>query len=98
MRQLDPRVMKALVAIVGTIASAFLGAFSLFLSRVLEPLIAWFAFTSMKLLIKLTGSDTLRSLYGDLKKGYKESKDPYGGGYGGGNYPPGPPGGPPYGY
>lgn len=57
-----------------TLGTALLGALSLFLSRILEPLIAWLSFTGMKLTIKLTKSDTLRSLYGDLKKGYNESK------------------------
>lgn len=78
---MSDKLIKALTPLAGAIATAFLGAFTLFLSRVLEPMIAWFAFTSMKLLIKMTKSDTLRSLYADMRKGYKESKDPYG-------YPP----------
>lgn len=65
---------KALFAVGGVIGSTLLSALSLFLSRVLEPFIAWFSFSSMKLLIKWTKSDTLRSLYGDLKKGYDENK------------------------
>lgn len=79
---------KALVALAGAMATAFLGAFSMFLSKIFEPVIAWFTFTSMKLLIKLTKSDTLRSLYKDMKKGYEEQKNPYGG-----EPPMGPPGG-----
>lgn len=71
---MNASLQKALVSLGSVIGTALLGAFSLFLSRVLEPLIAWFSFTSMKLLIKWTKSPTLRSMYGDLKKGYDETK------------------------
>lgn len=65
---------NVLMKVLGTLGTALLGALGLFLSRVLEPLIAWVAFSSMKLTIKLTKSKTLRALYGELKTGYRESK------------------------
>lgn len=67
-------LQNVLMKILSTLGTALLGALGLFLSRVLEPLIAWVAFSSMKLTIKLTKSKTLRALYGELKTGYKESK------------------------
>jgi hypothetical protein len=69
-----PQLTAILLKLGGIILSSFLGAIGLFLSRVLEPMIAWFSFTTMKLLIKVTGSDTLRSLYGDMKKGYETNR------------------------
>jgi hypothetical protein len=72
--KLDPKLNSILWKVAQVIGSTLLLAFSGFLSKVLEPVIAWFTFTSMKLLIKLTKSETLRSLYGDMKKGYKQDK------------------------
>ena len=71
---MNPALYNALKKVAVTLGSALLGALSLFLSRILEPMIAWVSFTMMKLTIKLTGSKTLRSLYGDLKNGYNENK------------------------
>lgn len=72
--KMNKQTQDALLKLGGAVGTAFLGAISLFLSRILEPLIAWISFTSMKLTIKWTKSKTLRSLYGDLKKGYDEAK------------------------
>lgn len=71
---MNPALRDALKKIGAVVGSALLLALSGFLSRVLQPLIAWTTFTSLKLLIRLTKSKTLRSLYGDLKKGYDEEK------------------------
>lgn len=73
---------NVLMKVLSTLGTALLGALGLFLSRVLEPLIAWVAFSSMKLTIKLTKSKTLRALYGELRTGYKESKNQNMGVYG----------------
>lgn len=74
---MNKSLLVVLMKVLSVLGTAFLGALGMFLSRVLEPAIAWCSFTLMKLTIKLTKSDTLRSLYGDLKKGYKENKGEY---------------------
>ena len=67
--------MNPLLLRLGSVVfGAFLSAIGLFLSRILEPVIAWFTFTSIKFLIKVTGSDTLRSMYGQMKDGYEKNQ------------------------
>lgn len=71
---MNPQLRNVLIKVGTMVGSALLLAISGFLSKVLEPAVAWISFTSMKLLIKLTKSKGLRSLYAEMREGYYKEK------------------------
>lgn len=70
-------VNKALASIGAVIGTALLTAFGGLLGRLLEPLLKWTLFASMKLLIKILppgkAEDTIKALYKEFKYAYKET-------------------------
>lgn len=70
---MNPALLRALIRIGEVLGTALLGAFSLFLSKVLEPMISWMTFTGLRWLIKVTRSKTLKSFYADVHKGYEKA-------------------------
>lgn len=75
---MNPALAKALGKLGGVLGSSLLLALSGLLSKILEPLLKWLMFTSMKLLIKvLPHGDferTVISLYKELRSAYQEDK------------------------
>ena len=75
MKKINPILLDVIKKVSIMVGSSLLLAISGFLSKVLEPMVAWFSFASMRLLIKLTKSKGLRSLYAEMREGYYKEKE-----------------------
>ena len=73
---MNPALVHALKKVGGVLGSSLLLALGGLLSKILEPLLKWLMFTSMKLLIKVLPhgdfEKTVISLYKELRSAYKE--------------------------
>lgn len=75
---MNPTLANALKKVGSVIGSSLLLALSGLLSKILEPMLKWTMFTSMKFLIKILPHGkcklTVLSLYRELRESYKEDK------------------------
>lgn len=69
---MNPTLRGLIRRLLQVIASSVFLALSRFLGRILQPIIAFITFNSLKVLIKVTKSRKLRELYNDMKKKYEQ--------------------------